>query len=126
MKPLFSYNSEIFKINSNLAVRELGLLQSFHVIVIERNKMEIIKKKERNHFELEDIETLLRLNEYPKTIKNGKQDPILNRLVKAFQLKMGNSFTSAVVMVKQQRLETIKDLHEGVSQSMHSKATASK
>ena len=31
--------------------------------------MEIIEKKERNNFELKDIETFLRLNEYPKTIK---------------------------------------------------------
>ena len=31
--------------------------------------METIKKKERNNFKLDDIEILLRLNEYPKTIK---------------------------------------------------------
>ena len=31
--------------------------------------MEIIENKERNNFELKDIETFLRLNEYPKTIK---------------------------------------------------------
>ena len=31
--------------------------------------MEIIEKKERNNFELEDIETFLRLNEYPKMIE---------------------------------------------------------
>ena len=42
------------------------MLQSFGVIVKDRIKMEIIEKKERNHFELEDIETVLRLNEYPK------------------------------------------------------------
>ena len=31
--------------------------------------MEIIEKKERNHFELKDTETFLKLNEYSKTIK---------------------------------------------------------
>ena len=51
-----------------------------------------------NHFELKDIETFLRLNEYPKTIKNGVQDPILNGLVKTFQSKMGNSFTREYVL----------------------------
>ena len=35
--------------------------------------MEIIEKKVRNHFELKDIETFLRLNEYPNT--NGVQYP---------------------------------------------------
>ena len=59
---IFFCNFGIFKIDSNLAVREHRLLQSFGVIVKDRIKMEIIEKKERNHFELEDIETVLRLN----------------------------------------------------------------
>ena len=49
--------------------------------------MEIIEKKERNHFELEDTEMSLRLNEDPKLIRDGEQDPILNRLVKTFNQK---------------------------------------
>ena len=68
-KPLLFCNFGIFKIKSNLAVREHRLLQSFGVIVKDRTKIEIIEKEERNHFELEDIETFLRLNEYPKAIK---------------------------------------------------------
>ena len=63
MKRLFFCNFGIFKIYSNLAVRKNRLLQSFCVIVKERTKMEIPEKKERNNFELEDTETLLRLNE---------------------------------------------------------------
>ena len=35
--------------------------------------MEIIEKKERNYFETENIETFLRLNEYPKTIKESRR-----------------------------------------------------
>ena len=38
------------------------ILQSFYVIVKERTKMKIIGRKETNYSELEDIETLLRLN----------------------------------------------------------------
>ena len=66
-KPLFFRNLENLKINPNLAVREHRLLQSFGIIVKKRTKMEMIEKKERNHFELEDIETFLKLSEYPKT-----------------------------------------------------------
>ena len=62
-------------------------MQSFGVIAKERTEMEIIEKKERNHFELEDIEMSLRLNENPKLIRDGEQDPILNRLVKTFSQK---------------------------------------
>ena len=69
----FFCNFGIFKIDSNLAVREHRLLQSFGVIVKDRIKMEIIEKKERNHFELEDIETVLRLNEYPKKQRMGSK-----------------------------------------------------
>ena len=52
-----------------VAVREHHLLQSFGVIVKERTKMGITKKKLRNHFECEDIKIFLSLNEYRKTIK---------------------------------------------------------
>ena len=62
-------------------------MQSFGVIAKERTEMEIIEKKERNHFELEDTEMSLRLNEDPKLIRDGEQDPILNRLEKTFNQK---------------------------------------
>ena len=55
--------------------------------------MEIIEKKERNYFETENIETFLRLNEYPKTIKESRGRSNWNKLVKSFQSKMDNSFT---------------------------------
>ena len=68
MKALVCCNFAFLKINSNLAVREHLLMQDFGVTVKERTKMEIIENKEKNHFELQDIETFLRLNEYPKII----------------------------------------------------------
>ena len=58
-------NFGIFKINSNLSVREHFLLQSFSVIFIERTKVEIIENKERNHFGI-----FCRLNEYQEIIKD--------------------------------------------------------
>ena len=61
---MFFSNFAFFKINSNLPIRRHCLLQSFGIIVKERTKMEIMKRKERNHFELENIETFWRLNEY--------------------------------------------------------------
>ena len=68
-KPLFFCNFGIFKTNSSLAVKEHRFLQSFGVIAKERTKMEIIENKERNYFELRHIETFLKINEYPKTLK---------------------------------------------------------
>ena len=48
------------------------MLQSFGIIVKKRTKIEIIEKKKINHFKTEDIETLLGLNEYTKTIKEWR------------------------------------------------------
>ena len=44
------------------------------------NAPEIMEKKEINYFELDDIETFLRLNEYPKTIRECGANPILKGL----------------------------------------------
>ena len=65
MKPLFFVTLEFLKLN--LAVTEHRLLQSFGVTVKETTKMNIIKRKKRNHFELQDIKIFLRLNKYSKT-----------------------------------------------------------
>ena len=50
MKPLFFVTLEFLKLN--LAITEHHLLQSFGVTVKETTKMNIIKRKKRNHFEL--------------------------------------------------------------------------
>ena len=124
-KPLFFCNFGIFKIYSNLAVRKNRLLQSFCVIVKERTKMEIAEKKERNHFELEDTETLVRLNEYPKTIEEWVARSSFKRACKNFSIENQQLLYKrhgVVVMAKQKQLEIIKDIHEGVGQSSHSKA----
>ena len=47
-------------------------MQSFGVIAKEKTEMEIKEKKERNHFELEDIGMSLRLNENPKLIREWR------------------------------------------------------
>ena len=115
---LFFCNIWIFKINLNLAVRE-RFHAEFNLFVIGkgRTKIEIIEKKERNHFELGDIEIFLRLNEYPKTTENFKNLSIENR---QFLYKRQRF----VVMEKEQQLEKIKDVPEGAGQSTHSKAMA--
>ena len=51
------------------------------------NAPEIMEKKEINYFELDDIETFLRLNEYPKTIRECGANPILNGFVKTFSIE---------------------------------------
>ena len=51
--------------------------------------MEIIEKKERNHFELEGIEIFLRLNEYPKAIKERGTRSNFKRACKNFSIKNG-------------------------------------
>ena len=44
-------------------------------------------KTEINYFELEDIETFLRLNEYPKTIKEWGARSNFKRVCKNFSIK---------------------------------------
>ena len=90
--------------------------------------MEIIEKEEIIHFELEDIETFLRLNEYSKTIKEWGARSNFKRACKNFSIENGQFLYKrqrVVVMAKQQQIEIIKDFHEGVGQSMNSKAMAS-
>ena len=90
--------------------------------------MEIIEKKEIIHFELEDIETFLRLNEYPKTIKEWGARSNFKRVCKNFSIENEQFLYKrqrVVVMAKQQQIEIIKDFHEGVGQSMNSKVMAS-
>ena len=65
MKPLFFVTLEFLKLN--LAVTEHRLLQSFGVTLKETTKMNIIKRKKRNHFEFQDIKIFLRLNKYSKS-----------------------------------------------------------
>ena len=88
--------------------------------------MEIIEKKEIIYFELEDIETFLTPNEYPKTIKEWGARSNFKRACKNFSIENEQFLYKrqrAVVMAKQQQIEIIKDFHEGVGQSMNSKDT---
>ena len=64
-------------------------MQNFGVIIKERTKMEIKEKKQRNHFELEDIETFLRLNEYQKMIKEWRARSNFKRAFKMFSIENG-------------------------------------
>ena len=100
----------------------------FVAIVKERTKMEIIEKKGKKYFEIEDIETFFKLNEYPKTIKEWEQISNFKGTCKNFSIENGQFFYKrqrVVVMAKQQQLEITKDVHKGAGQSMHSKAMAS-
>ena len=104
---MFFCNFEIFKKNSNFAVRETGLLQSFCVI------------------ELEDIKTFLKLNEYPK-MNQARFD--LKRACKNVSIENGQFLHKrerVAVMIKQQQLEIIKGVYEGIGQSTHSKSLTS-
>ena len=129
-KALFFCSFGIFRINSNLAVREHRLLQRrFGVTVKGRSEMENMEKKKKN--ELEDIETFLKLNEYPKTIKYlGARSSLdcLKWACKNFSVKNGQFLYKRQRvrgMAKQQPLKIIKIVYEGVRQSTRSKAMAS-
>ena len=90
--------------------------------------MEIIEKKAKKYFEIEDIETFFKLNEYPKTIKEWEQISNFKGTCKNFSIENGQFFYKrqrVVVMAKQQQLEITKDVHKSAGQSMHSKAMAS-
>ena len=73
-------------------------MQNFGVIIKERTKMEIKEKKQRNHFEREDIETFLRLNEYPKIIKEWRARSNFKRACKMFSIENGQ------ILYKRQRV----------------------
>ena len=66
--------------------------------------MVIIEKKEKNHFELKNIETFLRLNKYPTTIKEWGARSNFKRACKNFSIQNGQFLYKrqhVVVMVKQ-------------------------
>ena len=63
-----------------------------------------------------------------KWSKNGEQDPISKRACKNFSIENGQFFSEksvVVIMTHQRQLEIVKDVHEGVGESTHSKAMAS-
>ena len=65
------------------------------------------RKKERNHLELEDIETFLMLNEYPKMIKEWGARSNSKRSCENFLFKNGKFLYKSqrvVVISKQQQL----------------------
>ena len=70
----------------------------------------------------------MRLNEYPKTIKELGARSIFKQACKSFSIENGQFLYKghrAVVMAKQQLIkEIIKEFHKGVSQSRHFKAMA--
>ena len=71
---------------------------------------------------------LLRLNEYPKAIKEWGAKFNFKRACKNFSIENGQFFYKkqcVVVITKQQELEMINDVHGGVGQSTHSKDMAS-
>ena len=74
-------------------------MQNFGVIFKERTKMEIKEKKQRNHFELEDIETFLRLNEYQKMIKEWRARSSFRRACKMFSIENGQILHKRRVVV---------------------------
>ena len=107
---MFFCNFEIFKNNSNFAVREPGLLQSFGVI------------------ELEDIKSFLRINEFPKMNQEWGARFDLKRACKNVSNENGQFLYKrerVAVMIKQQQLEIIKGAYEGIGQSTHSNSMTS-
>ena len=66
--------------------------------------MVIIEKKEKNHFELNNVGTFLRLNKYPRTIKEWKARSNFKRACKNFSVQNGQLLYKrhhVVVMAKQ-------------------------
>ena len=85
--------------------------------------MELIEKKERNHFELKNIENFMRLNEYPKTIKEWGGRSNFKRARKNFSIENGQFLYKrqrVVVTAKQKQLETVKDVQAIASKAMAS------
>ena len=69
----------------------------------------------------------MRLNEYPKTIKEQETRSNFKRVCKNFSIENGKLLCKrqhVVVMAKQQQLEIIKDTDKGIVQSMHSNPMA--
>ena len=88
-----------------------------------------ITKKCRKHFELENIEVFIRFNEVPKSITDwGVRSNFKKRACKNLSIENGQFLHRSkrvVIMEKHRQLEIIKDIHEGIGKSTHSKAMAS-
>ena len=87
-----------------------------------------ITKKCRKHFEIEDIELFIRFNEVPKSITDWGIRSNFKRACKNFSTENDQFLykrKSVVIMEKHRQLEIIKDIHEGIGKSTHSKAMAS-
>ena len=70
----------------------------------------------------------MRINEYPKTVKEWRARSNFKPASKNFSIENGqflNKRQRVVVMAKQQQLEIVKEVHEGAAQNTHFKAMAS-
>ena len=82
----------------------------------------------RNHYYLSDIEMYLRFKEYPKGLIPANRSNF-RRGCKKFSIRNGEFLYDdkrlVIITDKIRQREIVKDIHEGVGTSSHSKATAS-
>ena len=87
--------------------------------------MKVIKL--RKHFDLKDIEVYVRNHEYPLNLpRKGKSN--FRRACEKFSISNGEFVYKnkrLVIIEKGRQMEIIKDIHEGLGDTAHSKAMAS-
>lgn len=84
--------------------------------------------KKRNHFSLEDIEVFVRFQTYPKDIIKWGDRSNFRRASKKFSIEAGQFLYEKkrlVILERQKQREIVRDIHEGIGQSEHSKALSS-
>ena len=84
--------------------------------------------KKRRHFDLAHIEIFIRGKGYPDTVTTWGEKSNFKRACKHFSIKDGQFMYKEkrlVIIEKLKQLEIIKDVHEGIGESGHSKAMSS-
>ena len=84
-------------------------------------------KSSRKHFELEDIEVYARFQVYPSNLQ-PKDKYNFRRYCQKFSTENGELYykkCQRVIVGKGRQMEIIKDIHEGLGDTSHSKAMAS-
>ena len=85
--------------------------------------------KAGTHFDFDEIEEYLTNKTYPSTIPAREYGSTSNfqRATKSYEVKDGHLFYKKrlVIKDKERQMEIIRDVHQGIEDSEHSKATAS-
>ena len=84
------------------------------------------RKKERNHYDLKEIENYCRAKTFPKRLPRKGEQPNFSRPQSDFPLRLDNYIickeSTLAITVKDRQVYLIHDIHEGTIDTSHSKS----